>query len=109
MARVKTFQENRTYLRRYILEYVNEWVLLSLGDSTNDLNIAIGLRLSQYCKDRAPMRSLQMQLKRARASMDKSGYMSREIQLKLNEDFASVMNQIYEYINSKIKSEDKKL
>lgn len=109
MARVKTFQENRTYLRRYILEYVNEWVLLSLGDSTNDLNIAIGLRLSQYCKDRAPMRSLQMQLKRARASMDKNGYMSREIQLKLNEDFASVMNQIYEYINSKIKSEDKKL
>lgn len=109
MSRAKQVKENRTFLRRYILQYVNEWVMASVNDPKNDLNIAVGLRLTEYCKDRKPMRDLQYALKRARNQISTSGAMMKDTQSKINAAFSSVMTQIYEYINSKVKNEEKKI
>lgn len=109
MSRKKTFDENKKFLRRYILEYVNEWIMLSLGNPKSDLNVSLGLRLNTYCNNRSAMRTLQIQLKRARDAMESSGYMSRQIQTSLNEAFSDVMTEIYNYINRKVGSEEKML
>ena len=109
MSRKKTFDENKKFLRRYILEYVNEWIMLSLGNPKSDLNVSLGLRLNTYCNNRSAMRTLQVQLKRARDAMESSGYMSRQIQTSLNEAFSDVMTEIYNYINRKVGSEEKML
>ena len=109
MSRVKAVQDNRTFLRRYILQYVNEWVMASVNDPKNDLNIAVGLRLTEYCENRRPMRELQLQLKRARSQITSTGAMSRDIQSKVNTAFSDVMKEIYNYINSKVNNEDKRI
>lgn len=110
LARVKTFNENKSVLRRYLLEYVNEWITRSLSDPKNDMNIALGLRLSEYCKDRTPMRNLQRYLKRAKQQMtQQGGAMTRDVQTNLNKAFADMMGQIYDYINSKVNDKGKKL
>ena len=102
LSRSKTFNENKTILRRYLLEYVNEWITRSLSDPKNDMNIALGLRLSEYCKDRMPMRNLQRYLKRAKQQMANGGSMTRDVQTNLNKAFSEMMGQIYDYINVKV-------
>ena len=97
-------------LRRYLLEYVNEWITKSLSDPKNDMNIALGLRLSEYCRDRMPMRNLQRYLKRAKQQMsNQGGAMTRDVQTNLNKSFSDMMNQIYDYINSKVNDKGKLL
>ena len=110
LARVKTFNDNKSVLRRYLLEYVNEWITRSLNDPKNDMNIALGLRLSEYCKDRMPMRDLQRYLKRAKQQMSQQGgAMTRDVQTNLNKSFAAMMSQIYDYVNVKVGDKGKKL
>lgn len=109
MARSKDVQSNKVFLRRYILEYVNEWIMLSLSNPKDDLNIALGLRLSQYCNNRVEMRNLQRNLKRARAQINQNGSMNKDIQVQINKSFNAVMSDIYDYINSKVKNPDKAL
>ena len=110
LSRAKTFNENKSMLRRYLLEYVNEWITRSLSDPKNDMNIALGLRLSEYCKDRMPMRNLQRYLKRAKQQMtSQGGVMTRDVQTNLNKSFAQMMGQIYDYINSKVNDKGKVL
>lgn len=109
MARVKVVEQNKTFLRRYILEYVNEWIMLSIADPKNDLNLALGLRLSNFCKNRVPMRNLQRYLKRARQQLNTNGSMTKEVQVQINRSFNEVMTEIYVYINDKVKSPEKML
>ena len=110
LSRAKTFNDNKSMLRRYLLEYVNEWITKSLSDPKNDMNIALGLRLSEYCRDRMPMRNLQRYLKRAKQQMsNQGGAMTRDVQTNLNKSFSDMMNQIYDYINSKVNDKGKLL
>lgn len=109
MCRAKAFDDSKTYLRRYILEYLNEWVTMSIANPNSNLNIALGLRLSEYCKNRTPMRDLQRYLMRARQQLNQTGSMTKEVQTNLNRAFVSLMDEIYSYINEKIGDEDKKL
>lgn len=102
LARPKVFTDNKSMLRRYILEYMNEWITKSLSDPKNDMNIALGLRLTEYCSDRMPMRDLQRYLKRARQQMEQNGAMTRDVQANLNLAFSKLMDEIYKYINSKV-------
>ena len=102
LARPKVFTDNKSMLRRYILEYMNEWITKSLSDPKNDMNIALGLRLTEYCNDRMPMRDLQRYLKRARQQMEQNGAMTRDVQANLNLAFSKLMDEIYKYINSKV-------
>lgn len=108
-ATPKSVANYATFLRRYILEYINEWVMMSISNPSNDLNLALGLRLSEYCEERSPMRSLQMALKRARTQMTQTGTMTKDVQTQLNQTFSDVMRQIYEYINDKVGDDNKKI
>jgi len=109
MSTSKSVATNAVFLRRYLLEYINEWILMSVSTPSSDLNISLGLRLTEYCKDRMPMRSLQLALRKARAQMEQSHSMTKNIQSELNSSFASVMNQIYDYVNEKVGNADKKI
>ena len=109
MSRAGKVQENKTFLRRYISEYINEWILVSLNQPGSDFNISLGLRLSEYCQDRNPMRQLQISLRRAKSQMEGSGSITRDVQSGLNTAFHDVLCQIYDYINSKVNSEDKRI
>lgn len=105
----KSISQNSVFLRRYILEYIHEWIMMSVATPSSDLNISLGLRLSEYCKDRVPMRELQVALRKARSQMSDSGSMLKSVQSDLNKAFARVMSQIYDYVNSKVDNEDKKI
>jgi hypothetical protein len=109
MSRAALVRENKTFLRRYISEYINEWILVSINQPNSDFNLSLGLRLSEYCKDRAPMRDLQIALRRAKAQIEGNGAISKDVQSKLNLEFQHVLNEIYDYINSKVDNEDKRI
>lgn len=108
LARPKMVSENRIFLRRYILEYINEWVSAVVSDPKLEVNLALGLRLNDYCKDRRAMRSLQMTIKRAKDQLT-SGSMTRQVQGDLNKYFSAVMSDIFNYVNEKVDNEDKKI
>ena len=109
MATPKSVSSNAVFLRRYLLEYINEWIMMSVSTPSSDLNISLGLRLTEYCKDRMPMRNLQLSLKKARSQMEQTHSMTKNVQSELNSTFATVMNQIYDYVNSKVNNDDKKI
>lgn len=108
-AREKSVKENRTFLRRYIMEYINEWISMALARPNDDLNISMGLRLMEFCKDRAPARDLQRMLRRAREQIKTSGAMTRDIQTNLNSAFVKLLGQIYDYINQKVNQKGKEI
>ena len=109
MSRAGLVKENKTFLRRYISEYINEWILVSINQPNSDFNISLGLRLTEYCKNRAPMRDLQMALRRAKSQIESNGSLTKEVQSKLNLEFQNVLSEIYDYINEKVNNEDKRI
>lgn len=108
IARPKVIEENKTFLRRYILEYINEWVSAVTSDPKLDVNLALGLRLNDYCQDRRAMRNLQMVIKRAKDQLS-NGSMTRQTQTDLNKYFSQVISEIFNYVNEKVDNEDKKI
>ena len=104
-----TIQYNREYIIRYITEYLLEWIQRSYNDPDNRFNLMFELKLSDYCANVQAIRQLQIFLQRARSEVSAQKQISKVTQSKINELYNIVCDGIIDYINSKIKNEEKHL
>ena len=95
--RAKTVEERRPELRSYISSFIRNYISKVIANG-GSFNIAIGLRLDQYLKDKSPLRILQVNLKRAQGQLKDIGYMSSDIQKSIDRSYKEIMDQIYDYI-----------
>ena len=106
-ARPQTVRQNREYLIRYLSEYLLEWVQRAYRNPDDKFNLMFELKLSEYCKDFQSLRYLQIYLTRARAEVDSQGQITKVTQTKLNSSFNDVCDQLFNYINEKVKNPEK--
>lgn len=93
-------------LKSYFDSYVLTWINSSLNANT-EFNIAIGLRLNKFNIDQESMRQLNLTIKKMKAQLASTGFISKIIQQQLNNQFQSIENDLYKFIDEKIKSSGK--
>jgi len=95
----------KPYLKSYIAVYVKSAINKAMK-SNEVVNLTMYLGLQNYMQSLKPARDLQMALKRARDQLSTSGVMTSDVQRGLNKSFSDTMNEIYDYINKKAKTEE---
>ena len=99
-SREKVVYSNKKFIKSYISSYIKRFAGECMRPDTN-INIALGLRLDEYVKDRSVVRELNMALNTAKSEMGYNKAMTPSTQKRLNEAYSKLMTEIYDYIESK--------
>lgn len=92
--------EKSALMKSYIDTYVLKWIQDILNNPAEKFNIIIGLRLSSYNIPRNDLMDLQRVLNRTKTHLLSTSIMPPQLQKEVNHKFQSVMNKLFDYINS---------
>lgn len=89
-------------LKSYIDGYIYQWILAEMNNPTSKFNIALGLRLNRYVANKNTVRDLQRTLTLVKGQLASRGVINNASQIKLNTSFNLMMQEIYQYINTRL-------
>lgn len=90
--------------RQYILAYVNDLIYNWLSNAMNGpgkININLGLRLNQFVKDPKVVTDFYQKINIVKNTYRSQGYMTKQIQEKMNTSMSELINSLWEYICEK--------
>lgn len=90
-------------LKNYFDSYMFTWVNNTISGTSKDFNIALGLRLNQLGVAFKKLIRLNRIIKRMKQELARSHYTTKPIQEELNAAYQDIENDLYAYINKKIK------
>lgn len=90
-------------LKAYFDSYMLTWVNNTVSGSSKDFNIALGLKLITYRVSPKNLMRLNRVIKRMKTELLKTGYTTKPIQIELNSAYQAIEDELYAYIDSKIK------
>ena len=99
-SREKTVYANKRFIKSYISSYIKRFAGECMKPGSN-INIALGLRLDEYVKDRSIPRELNMALNTAKSEFEYNKAMTPATQKRLNKAYQELINGIYDYIETK--------
>lgn len=99
-TRERIVYSNMKFIKSYISSYIKRFAGECMKPE-NNLNIALGLRLDEYVKDRSIVRELNMALNQAKSEMSMNKAMMVSTQKRLNVAYSELMAEIIKYIEVK--------
>lgn len=105
-SKQKWIDENNDNLKAYF----DSFMLTCVNDTISngqDFNPMLMLRLKMYDVDSKKMMRLTRVMKRMRKQMEQTGYITKPIQQEMNTAYQDIENDLYTYIDKKLKSSGK--
>ena len=108
MNKFATVQKEKDIIRRYITEYLKEYIGKAVRSSDN-INLILNLRLNTYLapNEMREIRKLQVALNKAKSTLNDDGTIMRQQQVIIEETFNILIRAIFDYIDEKVDNPDK--